>query len=364
MTGLAEALTSFYAGRRILVTGHTGFKGSWLTLWLRKMGATTVGVALPPTSPLSMFSSAELASDGDQFCDVRTAKALSDVFEEFKPEIVFHLAAQAIVGVAYRDPRVTFETNVMGTANILDCVRSHPCVAAAVMITSDKCYENVEQVWGYREHDRLGGVDPYSASKAGAEIVISSFTRSFFEEEDTAWVASARAGNVVGGGDWSEFRLIPDCVRSLRDEVPIKLRSPQATRPWQFVLEPLAGYLLLGKRLVEEGKVFQGAWNFGPPVDNTKTVEHGAQATVEAWGEGTIERLPTAPFHESMLLQLDSTKARRYLGWRSVVDFSETMQLTTAWYKHQHTSGDASMREYSMSQLDAFEELLNREVSL
>ena len=209
-----------------------------------------------------------------------------------------------------------------------------------------------------------GGGTAYSASKAGAEIVISSFTRSFFEEEETAWVASARAGNVVGGGDWSEFRLIPDCVRSLRDEVPIKLRSPQATRPWQFVLEPLAGYLLLGKRLVEEGKVFQGAWNFGPPVDNTKTVEHGAQATVEAWGEGTIERLPTAPFHESMLLQLDSTKARRYLGWRSVVDFSETMQLTTDWYKHQHTSGDASMREYSMSQLDAFEELLNREVSL
>ena len=153
-------------------------------------------------------------------------------------------------------------------------------------------------------------------------------------------------------------------MRSLRDEVPIKLRSPQATRPWQFVLEPLAGYLLLGKRLVEEGKAFQGAWNFGPPVDNTKTVEHGAQATVEAWGKGTIERLPTAPFHESRLLQLDSTKARRYLGWRSVVDFSKTMQLTTDWYKHQHTTGDASMREYSMSQLDAFEELLNREVSL
>ncbi len=364
VTGLADALTSFYRGRRVLVTGHTGFKGSWLVLWLRKMGATTVGVALPPSSPLSMFCSAELTSPGDRFCDVRNLAALRPVFEETKPEIVFHLAAQAIVGIAYRDPPATFEANVMGSAHILECLRSQPSVAAAVMITSDKCYENVEQIWGYREHDRLGGVDPYSASKAGAEIVISSFTRSFFQEEGTANVASARAGNVVGGGDWSEFRLIPDCVRGLRAKAPISLRSPKATRPWQFVLEPLAGYLLLGKRLVEEGKGFQGAWNFGPPVDNTTTVERGAQAVVEAWGEGSIECAPTGPFHESTLLQLDCTKARRYLGWRSVVDFAETMRLTAQWYKHQHTIQGQPMREYSLRQLCAFEQRLNQEVSI
>ena len=364
MKGVAEALASFYRGRRVLVTGHTGLKGSWLALWLRKMGATTIGVALPPVSPLSMFSSAELESSGDCFCDVRNLPALRKVFDDTRPEIVFHLAAQAIVGIAYRDPIVTFETNVMGSANILECVRSQPSVAAAVMITSDKCYENVEQIWGYREHDRLGGADPYSASKAGAEIAISSFTRSYFGKEGTANVASVRAGNVVGGGDWSEFRLIPDCIRSLRARAPIRLRNPQATRPWQFVLEPLAGYLLLGKRLCEEGKGFQGAWNFGPPVDNTTTVERGALAVVDAWGEGSIERVSAESFHESTLLQLDCTKAKRHLGWRPVVDFDETMQLTARWYKHQHTTGDGSMRDYSVRQIDAFEQRINGEVSI
>ena len=362
MTGLADALTSFYRGRRVLITGHTGFKGSWLVLWLRKMGARTVGVALPPVSPLSLFCSAQLESPDDHVCNVRDLAALRAVFDETKPDIVFHLAAQAIVGLAYQDPIGTFQTNVMGSAHVLECVRSQPSVAAAVMITSDKCYENVEQLRGYCEDDRLGGVDPYSASKAGAEIVISSLTRSYFEEEGTANVASVRAGNVVGGGDWSEFRLIPDCIRSLRAKTPILLRSPQATRPWQFVLEPLAGYLSLGMRLVQDGKAFQGAWNFGPPVDNTKTVEVGAQAVIAAWGEGSIERLPAAPFHEHQLLQLDSTKARRRLGWRSVIDFAGTMALTTEWYKHQHMAGDASMREYSLHQIAAFEEHLNREL--
>ncbi len=364
MTGLAQALASFYRGRRVLVTGHTGLKGSWMALWLRKMGATPIGLALPPVSPLSMFSAAELASSDDHFCDVRNLAALRKVFDETKPEIVFHLAAQAIVGIAYRDPIATLETNIMGSANILECVRSQPGVRAAVMITSDKCYENVEQVWGYREHDRLGGTDPYSASKAGAEVAISAFTHSYFGQDGSPNVASVRAGNVVGGGDWSELRLIPDCIRSLRAKAPITLRSPQATRPWQFVLEPLAGYLLLGKRLLEEGKGFQGAWNFGPAVDNTNTVERGAQAVIDAWGEGSIERVPTTPFHESMLLQLDCTKARRYLGWRSVLDFDETMRLTAEWYKHQHATRDGSMREYSLNQLGAFEERLNREVSI
>jgi len=255
--GLGDALASFYRGRRVLLTGHTGLKGSWLALWLRKLGATVIGVALPPVSPLSIFSAAALGNDDhiqNHFCDVRDLEKLKQIFAEARPEIVFHLAAQAIVGTAYRDPVATFMINVMGTANMLEAMRTQPGVAAAVMITSDKCYENVEQIWGYREHDRLGGADPYSASKAGAEIAISTFTRSYFLEPGTTNIASARAGNVVGGGDWSEFRLIPDCIRSLRQGAPIVLRNPQSTRPWQFVLEPLAGYLLLGKRLAEEGR--------------------------------------------------------------------------------------------------------------
>jgi CDP-glucose 4,6-dehydratase len=364
VTGLAQALTSFYRGRRVLVTGHTGFKGSWLSLWLRKMGATTVGISLPPTSELSMFSATGLGASGDIFCDVRYRDAVQQVFADAKPNIVFHLAAQALVGVAHADPVTTFDTNVMGTVNILDCVRAQPGIAAAVMITSDKCYDNVEQIWGYREHDRLGGAEPYGTSKAAAEMAISAYSNSYFTKDGTPNVASTRAGNVVGGGDWSEYRLIPDCIRSLRTGAPITLRNPQATRPWQFVLEPLAGYLLLGKRLVEEGKRFQGGWNFGPPVDNTNTVELGARAVVESWGEGRIESAPRGAFHESMLLQLDCTKAHRHLGWRAVMDFDDTMRATTEWYKHQFTSGDASMRDYSLQQIDEFERRLDRAITL
>ena len=362
MRGLAEVLTSFYRGRRVLVTGHTGLKGSWLLLWLRRMGAETTGVALPATSPLSMFSASELASSADSFCDVRDISALRRIFQETKPEIVFHLAAQAIVGVGYRDPIATFQTNVLGTANILECVRSQRGVVAGVMVTSDKCYENVEQIRGYREDDRLGGRDPYSASKAAAEIVIGSYNHSYFADAGTPNIASARAGNVVGGGDWSEFRLIPDCIRSLRSKAPISLRRPDATRPWQFVLEPLAGYLMLAERLAKDGKAFQGAWNFGPRADNTSTVERSARAVVEAWGTGSIEHLPAPPFHESMSLQLDCTKAIRHLHWRSIIGFAETMQLTAEWYKDQATKGDGSMREFSIQQLRNFEQRLNREI--
>lgn len=364
MTRWSEALARFYRDRRVLVTGNTGFKGSWLTLWLRSMGATTIGVALPPVSPLSMYTSSKLeVTKGryrDRFCDLRQLAEIRAVFDETKPEIVFHLAAQAIVGNAYTDPITTFETNVLGSANILECVRSSKSVAAAVMITSDKCYENVEQIWGYREHDLLGGADPYSASKAAAENVISSYSRSYFNTPDSANVASARAGNVVGGGDWSPFRLVPDCIRSLRHEKPIKLRNPNATRPWQFVLEPLAGYLMLGQRLSEIGKKYQCAWNFGPPVDNNNTVKKGAQAIVKAWGSGSIQVQPGGQFHESQLLALDCTKANRYLGWRAAYDFLETMRVTTSWFKHQQTIQDGDMRDYSIGQVEAYTKSLDR----
>lgn len=362
MIGLADALNSFYRGKRVLVTGHTGLKGSWLTLWLRNMGATTYGLALPPESSLSLYGSAGLQSAGERFVDLRHRSEVREIFSQAKPEIVFHLAAQPIVGVSYREPVLTYETNVLGTAHVLECLRTLPGVRAALLITSDKCYENVEQLWGYRENDRLGGHDPYSSSKAAAEILIASYTRSYFEEAGTTHVASARTGNVVGGGDWSELRLIPDCVRALREERPIMLRNPQSTRPWQHVLEPLAGYLLLAKRLFEDGKSLQGPWNFGPSVDNANTVERAARSIIEAWGKGQLEIARGDSFHETTLLQLDCTKAKRLLGWRSVLDFQTTMHDAAAWYRHQHESGDRSMRDFSLAQLQSYEQRVNREV--
>ncbi len=362
VTGLAEALGSFYSGRRVLVTGHTGFKGSWLTLWLKKMGALTAGIALPQESKLSLFHAADLAGPEDQLVDIRELEPLRKAIAGFQPEIVLHLAAQAIVGTSYQDPVGTFDTNIMGTVNVLECVRTLPGIQAAVMVTSDKCYENVEQIWGYREHDPLGGSDPYSASKGGSEIVTVSYSRSFFQSEGTPNVASARAGNVVGGGDWSELRLVPDCIRAIRQDVPVVLRNPYSTRPWQHVLEPLAGYLFLAMRLVEEGKRFQGAWNFGPLVDNTSTVDRGARAILEAWGKGTVEHGPKEGFHEATLLQLDCTKARRHLGWKPVLDFDATMQKTTTWYKHQSETNDGPMKDFSIGQLEAYEQLLDQHV--
>ena len=365
MTALLDSIASFYRGRRVLVTGHTGFKGSWLALWLTKLGANVTGVALPPTSPLCTYAAAQVAENEhveSHFCDIRDLSALRQLFGKARPEIVFHLAAQPIVGVSYQDPVTTFETNLMGTVNVLEAIRSQRTVASAVIITSDKCYENVEQIWGYREHDTLGGADPYAASKAAAEMAISAFTRSYFSSDGTPHVASARAGNVVGGGDWSEGRLIPDCIRSLRANEAIKLRNPQATRPWQYVLEPLFGYLTLAKRLFDDGKAFQGPWNFGPAVDNTATVERATRVVVDTWGGGRIESAPST-FHENTLLALDCSKARRHLGWRPVLGFEETMQLTASWYKCQFASGDKSMRECSMNQLENYEKLVNRELS-
>jgi CDP-glucose 4,6-dehydratase len=357
---IADALASFYRNRRVLITGHTGLKGSWLLLWLQKLGATTFGVALPPETPRSMFSASGLASPSDRFVDIRNLADLRQAFQDARPEIVFHLAAQPIVGLAHRDPLQTFETNVMGTAHVLECLRSTPSVAAAVMVSSDKCYQNVEQMWGYREQDRLGGGEPYGASKAAMELAVWSWAETYFSTPGTANIASARAGNVVGGGDWSEFRLVPDCIRSLRDGVPIQLRNPRSTRPWQFVLEPLTGYLLLGKHLVEEGKAFQEPWNFGPALDETYTVEQGAQAVVNAWGAGSIRVGDAESFKEHVLLQVDSTKARRRLGWRPVLDFQQTMQVTADWYRQQHRSADGPMHEYSLGQLVAYENHLNQ----
>jgi CDP-glucose 4,6-dehydratase len=360
----SKTLMDFYRGKRVALTGHTGLKGSWLALWLHKMGAQVLGLALPPESELGIFRACHLDRLIDsEMVDIRDFEALHRTLARFEPELVFHLAAQAIVGIGYEDPRSTFETNVLGTVNVLDSVRRLPSVSSGVFVSSDKCYENVEQIWGYREIDRLGGTDPYGASKAAAEVAIHAFDQSFFRTPSSPWIASVRAGNVLGGGDWSRFRLVPDCIRALREKKTIELRNPRATRPWQFVLEPLLGYLETGLRLATEGEKFAGAWNFGPAIDSTATVERGARQVVSCWGSGEVKIVPNIPFPEHTSLQLDCTKAQLLLGWRPTLDFLRTMELTTSWYRRQFDSGDGDMLKFTVDQIEQFEACVGTEFS-
>lgn len=361
MSPRIQILKDFYRGRRVALTGHTGLKGSWLALWLHDMGAEVLGIALPPESELSLFSACHLDRlMASHLVDIRDLPAMQDMLARFKPEVVFHLAAQAIVGLGYEDPRSTFETNVLGTVNVLECVRRLPSVKAVVLASSDKCYRNVEQMWGYREIDPLGGDDPYSASKAAAEMAIHAYDVAYFRQTtppSTASVASVRAGNVVGGGDWSKFRLVPDCIRSLREGRKIVLRNPTSTRPWQFVLDPLAGYLELARRLATEGHRFAGAWNFGPPVDTATSVAETAKLVIAAWGGGEIELADKPLFAEHRTLQLDCTKARLDIGWRPNLDLPATIEYTTDWYRRQFDGRDGDMLQASREQIAAFEEL-------
>ncbi len=322
-------------GRRVLVTGHTGFKGSWLTAILCELGADVTGFALAPTPPVSHF---KLLGLHDQIHhvvgDICDSAHLTWVLEQCQPEIVFHLAAQALVRPSYDDPGATFATNVMGSTNVLEAVRNCESVRSLVYVTSDKCYENVEWVWGYRETDALGGRDPYSASKAAAELVFSSYQRSFFAHRVALGAASARAGNVIGGGDWAVDRIIPDCIRSIQAGNPVKLRNPQATRPWQHVLEPLSGYLLLAARLYNDPQRWSGAWNFGPATHDVKTVSTVAKAITEQMERGSIEiESVNTRMHEAGLLQLNCDKAHQLLGWTPRWSANETLKHTALWYK-------------------------------
>lgn len=332
---MMNELKKFYAGKNVLITGHTGFKGSWLAEWLLALGAQVTGFALPPLQPDDHFNLLGLSSrlrhiEGD----IRDAAQLKKVCADVRPDIVFHLAAQALVRRSYQEPQLTFETNVMGSVNLLEAVRHTPSVRSLVYITSDKCYQNVEWVWGYRETDRLGGDDPYSASKACAEIVLHSYVTSFFKERPTCGIAGARAGNVIGGGDWSVDRIVPDAMRSLRSGKPIVLRNPVSTRPWQHVLEPLFGYLLLGARLWDQPQAFGGSWNIGPRVDSIKTVMDLARKITAVWGGGEIavERQLNAP-HEAGLLHLNCDKAHQQLGWVPRWGFDMGVEKTVQWYK-------------------------------
>jgi len=339
-----------YSGKKVLLTGDTGFKGSWLAIWLLKLGARVTGFGLPPKNLEDNFTVSGLNSRIDHLNgDIRDYTSLSDAFKESRPEFVFHLAAQALVLDSYKDPHLTFTTNVTGTLNVLEAIRKNPGIKAAVMVTSDKCYENREWVHGYRESDPLGGGDPYSASKGAAEIVISSYIRSFFQEKNSPCVASVRAGNVIGGGDWSENRIIPDCIRSLRCNRSIGLRNPHSIRPWQHVLEPLYGYLLLGSALSgPDGKTFCGPWNFGPHPCNTVTVEDLVQEIICQWGSGMYHiNESQQKSKESNMLVLDINKAVHLLKWNPVLPLKKSVQFTIDEYRIEELSENVVFNQRS-----------------
>lgn len=341
-------MTTYWSGRSVLVTGHTGFKGSWLALWLRQLGARVIGYSLaPPTTP-SLFEQARVA-DGmtSTIADVRDLPRLVEVARAAEPEVIFHLAAQSLVRASYDDAPGTYATNVMGTVNVLEAARSLPSVRAVVIVTTDKCYENREWLWGYREDDRLGGRDPYSNSKACAELVTDAYRQSFFAPANhrahRVAIASARAGNVIGGGDWARDRIVPDAVRAFLDGKPLVVRNPRSTRPWQHVLEPLAGYLMLAERLATDGATYGEGWNFGPSDELVLPVGELATELVRAWGDSAAWSSPgdIAGPHEAQLLTLDSTKARTRLGWRSALSIQTSLAWIAEWHKHVARGGDA-----------------------
>jgi CDP-glucose 4,6-dehydratase len=356
--------SAFWQKKRVLVTGHTGFKGSWLSLWLQMMGAQVIGYSLsPPTSP-SLFQVARVADDMHSIIgDIRDLNRLQSVISEHRPEIVFHLAAQAIVRDSYKDPLDTFDTNIMGTAKVLEAIRRAEGIRAAVMITSDKCYENREWHWGYREIDPLGGFDPYSSSKGCAELVTSAYRRSFFDDCDdnqtgTTAISSARAGNVIGGGDWGTDRLVPDILKSFMAKETVIIRNPTAIRPWQFVLEPLRGYLMLAEGLCSDRRRFSSAWNFGPDDQSAKPVQWIVSRLARMWGEGAAWRHEQAVHpHEAHYLKLDCSKANAQLSWQPLIDLHHTLELIVQWYRLYH-DGAADMHAETCRQIKLYDALI------
>lgn len=325
-----------FNNKKVIVTGHTGFKGSWLVAWLNQMGASVTGIALNPPSKPSHFEVTYLSKEiDDNRIDIRDTNKIKEKFIESEPDFVFHLAAQPIVSTSYDDPIETWNTNVMGTINILEALRQihHECVA--IIITSDKCYDNVEWEWGYRENDSLGGPDPYSASKGAAEIAIRSYIKSYFSKDNKISIASARAGNVIGGGDWAADRIIPDCVQSWSNNNEVILRNPHSTRPWQHVLEPLGGYLTLAAALRSNHNLHGEAFNFGPQAQQNHSVLELVMEMSKSWPKVKWKKCTPEPnkFYESGLLKLNCDKALHYLNWHALLNFQETVALTAEWYK-------------------------------
>jgi CDP-glucose 4,6-dehydratase len=346
----------FWQGKKVLVTGHTGFKGGWLSLWLQKMGADVVGFSLPPATVPSLFHTANVGSGMKTVInDIRNMKALESAVREASPEIVFHLAAQALVRYSYQHPVETYNTNVMGTIHLLESLRNMPSIKAAVLITSDKCYENREWVWGYRESDPMGGYDPYSGSKGCAELAISSYRRSFFRESEcSTLIASTRAGNVIGGGDWGEDRLVPDLMTSILKDEPCNIRNPHAIRPWQHVLEPLRGYLMLAQNLYIGDSSYAQAWNFGPSDKDAQPVQLIADYLCRSWGgEASWIRDNAEHPHEANYLKLDCSKAGRLLGWSPVLDLEESLDLIVQWFRAYRDGGD--MKDITLDQIENYQ---------
>lgn len=346
-----EVNPDFWSDKRVFLTGHSGFKGGWLSLWLQAMGAEAHGYALnPPTAP-SLFNVAEVGKGmaGCNIADIRDADRLRHVMQAARPEIVFHLAAQPLVRYSYAQPVETYAVNVMGTVNLLEAVRATSSVKAVVIVTTDKCYENREWTWGYRENESMGGFDPYSSSKGCAELVTSAYRRSYLESAGVA-MASARAGNVIGGGDWAADRLIPDFLRALDAGETLRIRSPLSIRPWQHVLEPLSGYLLLAQKLYEEGADYGEAWNFGPDDEDAKPVQWIVEKLVQAWGEGANWGLDGGDHpHEAHYLKLDCSKAKAYLDWHPRWHLEGTLGAIIDWHRAYQAGKD--MRAFSLDQI-------------
>ena len=350
----------FWKGKKVLITGHTGFKGSWLSLWLQTRGANVIGYSLPPPTEPSLFEIAHVAENMKSIeGDIRDLDRFQSAIAKFRPEIVINMAAQPIVRISYKNPIETYSTNVMGTAHVLEAVRLNDCVRVCLIITSDKCYENKEWLWGYREQDRLGGRDPYSSSKGCAELIVSAYRESFFsgikDRGRNLLVASTRAGNVIGGGDWAQDRLVPDIVKGLIENQPTTIRYPNAIRPWQHVLVPLSGYIELTERLWRDGAKFEGAWNFGPRETDAKPVWWIADYLIRKWGqnarwlkdENQVE-------HEDSLLKLDCSKARTFLKWEPKLELETTLDWIVRWYK-AYAEGE-NMREETLDQIARYED--------
>lgn len=349
---------TFWYGKKVFVTGHTGFKGSWLSLWLQQLGAQVTGYALqPPTNP-SLFEVAQVAKGMTSVIgEIRDGIMLNNAMRQAAPDIVIHMAAQPLVRRSYVDPVETYSINVMGTVHLLEAVRKTPSVRAVVNVTTDKCYENKEWVWGYRENETMGGFDPYSSSKGCAELVTAAYRNSFFNSskhsEHQVALATARAGNVIGGGDWAEDRLIPDILRAIQAGQPVNIRNPHATRPWQHVLEPLSGYLALAEKLYTEGPAFAEAFNFGPAEEDARSVQWIVEQLTQQWGDGAAWHLDVGTHpHEAHYLKLDCSKARTTLGWSPRWHLCKTLQTIIEWHK-AHQSGQ-DLRVLCMKQIQNY----------
>jgi CDP-glucose 4,6-dehydratase len=359
---MKKIFNGVYQGKKVLITGHTGFKGSWLSIWLESLGAKVIGYALPPATEPNMFDAAGIGSHITSIeGDVRDGKHLEQVVEKYKPDMVFHLAAQPIVRLSYEFPLLTYETNIMGTVNLLEAVRKSNSVRVCTVITSDKCYENKEWVYAYRENDSMGGYDPYSSSKACAELVVSSYQNSFFNpkeyEKHKVALASARAGNVIGGGDWALDRIVPDAVKALAEEKPIIVRNPLAVRPWQHVMEPLSGYLWLAALMWVRGTQYSSAWNFGPNNVDNLTVGQLADGIVKYWGSGEWQDTSNhnaRQVHEANFLKLDCTKSQSLLGWSPVYRVDESIDATLEWYRDFYNKPESGSYDFTLAQIQAY----------